>query len=221
MGEFDQKQQRIQALLAERQLDALLLRRVGSFAWATCGAASYVNTATTDGAASLLMTPSGHYVITNNIEATRIEQEEKPAAQGWELRVAPWHAVNNAIAELTRGLKLGADGVYPGAVDLSVQLAHLRANLTPKEGERFRVLGRICADAINAAIRAVRPGQTEYEIAARLGEETKNAARRRSSTSSRPTNAFSNSAIRCPPIGNSNATRCSCCAGANGAWSVP
>ena len=77
MTEFTQKQVRIKALLAERHLDALLLQRVSSFAWATCGAASYINSAATDGAASLLVTPSGRYLITTNIEATRLEQEEK------------------------------------------------------------------------------------------------------------------------------------------------
>jgi antitoxin VapB len=172
MTEFDEKQKRIQALLTERQLDALLLQRVSSFAWATCGAASYINTAATDGVASLLITPAGRYVITNNIEATRIEQEEKLVAQGWELRVAPWHGVNPAIAELTRGLKLGADGAYPGAVNLAAELSRVRASLTPEEGKRFRALGRICADAMESAVRAVRPGQTEYEIASLLGRET-------------------------------------------------
>jgi antitoxin VapB len=172
MTEFKEKQKRIQTLLAERKLDALLLQRVSSFAWATCGAASYVNTATTDGAASLLITPAGRYVITNNIETTRIEREEKLGEQGWQFRTTPWHGANNAIAELTRGLKLGADGVYPGATNLSYEITRLRANLTPEEGERFRVLGRICADAMDSAIRAVQPGQAEYEIAAILGRET-------------------------------------------------
>jgi Xaa-Pro aminopeptidase len=172
MTEFERKQNTLQALLAQRQLDALWLRRVSSFAWATCGAASYVNTATTDGAASLLITPSGRYVITNNIEATRLRQEEKLEEQGWELRVAPWHAANDAVAELTRGLGLGCDGACPGAVDLSAEMARLRVNLLPEEGERFRALGRLCAEAMDAAIRAVRPGQTEQEIAALLAYET-------------------------------------------------
>jgi antitoxin VapB len=171
MNEFDEKQRRLHALLTKHQLDALLLRRVSSFAWATCGAASYVNTAATEGAASLLLTPAGRYVITNNIEATRLEQEEKLAAQGWELRLAPWHETNQALAELTRGLRLGADGAYPGATDLSAELARLRAHLMPEEGERCRALGRLCAAAMDAAIRAVRPGQTEYEIAALLARE--------------------------------------------------
>ncbi len=171
MTEFSQKQDHIRALLAERELDALLLRRVSSFAWATCGAASYVNTATTNGEAALLITPSGRYLITNNIEATRLEQEEKLAAQGWEFRVAPWYQAQDTVAELTAGLRLGADGPYPGATDLSGDLARLRANLTPEEGERFRVLGRLCAEAMDSAVRAVRPGQTEYQIAALLAQQ--------------------------------------------------
>jgi antitoxin VapB len=171
MTELTQKQDRIKALLAERHLDALLLQRVSSFAWATCGAASYINSATTDGAASLLVTPSGRYFVTTNIEATRLEQEEKLVEQGWELRAAPWYATNDAVAQLTRGLKLGADGLYPGATDLSNEVMQLRMNLMPEEGERFRTLGRLCAEAMDSAVRAVRPGQTEYQIAGILAHE--------------------------------------------------
>ena len=82
MSEFTYKQDRIRALLAERKLDALLLRGVSSFAWATCGAASYINTAATNGEAVLLVTPSGRHLITSNIEAPRLDEEEDLAAQG-------------------------------------------------------------------------------------------------------------------------------------------
>ena len=171
MSEFSPKQDRIRALLEDRKLEALLLQRVSSFAWATCGAASYVNTATTNGEAALLMTPSGRYLVTNNIEATRLEQEERLAAQGWELRVVTWHERQDTVAELTQGLRLGADGPYPGATDLSSDLARLRAHLTPEEGMRFRALGRLCAEAMGSAARAIRPGQTEYQIAGLLARE--------------------------------------------------
>ena len=171
MTEFEHKQNTLKALLAEHHLDALWLRRVSSFAWATCGAASYINTATTDGAASLLITRTGRYVITNNIEAMRIQQEEKLDEQGWEFCSAPWHEANNAVAELTRGLELGCDGTCLDARDLSAEMARVRANLLPEEGERFRTLSRLCAEAMDAAIRAIRPGQTEQEIAALLSHE--------------------------------------------------
>jgi Xaa-Pro aminopeptidase len=144
---------------------------VSSFAWATCGAASYVNTAATNGEAALLVTPSGRHLITNNIEAPRLEQEEDLAAQGWEFCVAAWHETRDALAALTQGRRLGVDGPYPGAADLSEHLARLRATLTPEEGERFRTLGRLCAEAMDATARAVRPGQTEHQIGGVLAGE--------------------------------------------------
>lgn len=171
MTEFDRKQDHIKALLDKRNLDALLLQRVSSFAWATCGAGSYVNTAGSNGEASLLITPAGRHLITNNIEAPRLEQDEGLVEQGWEFHVGPWYAASDTIAELTAGLKLGADSPYPGATDLAGEIAGLRTNLLLEEGERFRALSRLCADAMNDAIRAVRPGQTEYQIAGRLAHE--------------------------------------------------
>src|SRR5512137_139977 len=119
MTELDNKLRRIRDLLKRHQAEALLLNRVSSFAWATCGAASYINTASSDGVGSLLITPTGRYLITNNIEAPRFEKEERLAEQGWEFRVAVWHEDNPAVADLTRGLKLAADGPLPGAIDVS------------------------------------------------------------------------------------------------------
>ncbi len=172
MTELNLKLQRVNELLARCDANALLLRQISSFAWATCGASSYINTATTNGVGSLLITPTGRYLITDNIEAPRFEKEEQLAAQGWEFRVAVWHEHNPAVADLTRGLKLAADGPYPGAIDLSGEMTRLRANLLPEEGERYRTVSQLCAGAMNAAIRAVRPGMSEYEIAALLDRET-------------------------------------------------
>ncbi len=178
MSEFNHKLHRMQTLLAERGLDAMLLQRVSSFAWATCGAASYVNTATTDGVATLVITPAGRYLLTNNIEAARLEQEEDLSNQGWEFRVVPWYKTQGTVMELTRGLKLGADGPYAGATDLSAEMARLRASLTPEEVGRFRTLSRLCAEAMDSAIRAVRPGQTEYQIAGLLAYEAESRGTR-------------------------------------------
>jgi Xaa-Pro aminopeptidase len=168
MDEFTLKQNRIQDLLAKHQLDALLLQRISSFAWATCGAASYVNRAASHGEAALLITPSGRYLLTNNIEATRLQQEEDLPEQGWQFEIAPWHEAQNAVSRWTLDLRLGADGPYPDAANLSGEVARLRAALGPEEGERFRTLGRLCAEAMDDAVRAVRPGQTEYQIASHL-----------------------------------------------------
>lgn len=171
MSELDVKIARIKDLLQAHSLDALLLNRVSNFAWATCGAASYINTAVADGAASLLFTPSGRYLIADNIEAPRLSQEEDLEAQGWEFCVGPWFEKNHAVAGLAGGLKLGADGPYPGAADLSESFPALRAALTSEEDDRFRLLAKACAASMDAAIRSIRPGMTEHEIAGRLAGE--------------------------------------------------
>ncbi len=173
MTEFSQKMERMRQLLESQKLDALLLQRVSSFAWATCGAADYVNTASTLGTASLLITRREHHLITNNIEAPRLELEEKLKYQGWQFHVSPWYSENEPLEALLKGLKVGTDWPHPQYRDLSREIARLRAALTPEEGVRFRVLGRLCAEAMDNAIRAIRPGWTEHQIAAHLDLEAR------------------------------------------------
>ncbi len=171
MSEFDEKQARLQTLLKERRLDALLLRRVSNVAWATCGARAYVNIASDIASAALLISRSSRHLITNNLEAARFDQEEHLARQGWEFHVAPWYEERDEIAHLTRGLRVGADCPYPGALDLTRDLTRMRTHLTPEEAERFRLLGALCVQAVDVTARSLAPGQTEQDISARLGFE--------------------------------------------------
>jgi Xaa-Pro aminopeptidase len=143
-----------------------------SFAWATCGKSSYINTASSEGLASLLVTRDHRYVITTNIEEPRLAHEEGLLAAGWEFVAPEWHESRDVVAELGKGLRLAGDSSAPGVLDVSGPMARLRASLTPEEGERFRSLGNICADAMDSAIRAVQPGMSEYEIASLLAGET-------------------------------------------------
>lgn len=168
MNEFTRKQELIKKLLAEHQVDALLLRKASSFAWATCGASSYINTASTDGLASLLITPSNRYLITTNIEATRLEKEEQLVEQGWQLKAAPWFESPDVIKELASGSRLAVDGDLPGGLNLSAEISRLRSVLLPEEVERFVRLGKMCAGAMDQAIRQVKPGMNEFEIAGLL-----------------------------------------------------
>jgi antitoxin VapB len=159
---------RLRCLLQALDLDAALLRSSASFAWATGGASSYINLAATDGEATLLVTPGDAFLLTNNIEAPRLEREECLQDKGWTFKVAPWYEQEDLIAHLTRGMSLGAETAAPGISDIRQPLRRLRARLTPEEGRRFRELGRLCAAAMDEAARAVRPGMTEHEIAALL-----------------------------------------------------
>ncbi len=171
MSEHLLKLERLRRLAESHGLDGILLQRVSSVAWATCGAAPYVNLACSEAVLSLLVTRDAQLLFTNNIEATRLQQEEQLEAQGWEFHIAPWFEHHSALEKRTRGLKVGADGPRPNALDLSLEIARLRANLTPQEGERFRTLGQLCAEAMEATAWSLWPDQTEQAIAASLACE--------------------------------------------------
>ena len=170
--ELSSKISKVNQLLAEHDLDALLIQRVTNFGWLTCGGASYINTAEESGAASLLISRTGRYLITNNIEAPRFQQEEKLEQQGWKFVVSQWYQSNDVLNDLIKDQRLATDGLYHHGKDINNELIHLRADLLPAEQDRFRELCRGCAQAMKAAIDSIQPGMTEYEISAILAQET-------------------------------------------------
>ena len=101
--ELETKLAKIQEMHSAHQLDALLLQKVDNFAWATCGGASYINSADIMGVGALLITPSGRYLVTNNIEAPRFRQEEhleKQASEKAETVMYHLDRLINAINDL-------------------------------------------------------------------------------------------------------------------------
>ena len=171
-AEFEIKTARMRQLLTEKGLDALLLQRVSSIAWATCGADVHINTAASDGACALLITPDQQYVIANSIEAARLKNEEGLGKQGWRFEVTPWYSPEDSLAELIKGKRVGCDGLYAGGQNLSAEMALLRSQLTEPEQERFRILGKLCAESMDEAVRMVKPGMTEFQIAGLLSGST-------------------------------------------------
>lgn len=170
--ELNSKLQRVNRLLAKHGFDALLIQRVTNFAWLTCGGASFINTADESGVASLLVTPSNRYLITNNIEAPRFRQEENLEQQGWKFEVSQWYQPNEVLNDLTKGLRIATDGLYQQGVNINNELVRLRADLLPAEQNRFRELCKGCAQAMKATTDSIQPGMTEYEIAAILAQQT-------------------------------------------------
>jgi len=167
-SELENKLERMRDLLRKYDLDALALQQIGNFAWATCGGDSHINIASSTGVAALLITRAAHFLITNNIESVRLMKEQGLADQGWDVQASPWFEGEAGLLKLTRGMKLGADQFLPNALDLSHEIAGMRCQLTPEEGDRFRALGKECARGMRAAVDSLKPGMSEYEIASQL-----------------------------------------------------
>ena len=77
------KHQRIIQLLENFNLDGLVIRQISNFAWATDGAASYINIAAKEGVGTILVTKDARHLIANNIEMLRFIDEERLKADGW------------------------------------------------------------------------------------------------------------------------------------------
>ncbi len=167
-SEVQTKLERVRRLMSEQGIGALWLRTVNNVAWITGGVDAAVNIADTIGVASVVITPERATIWTTTIEGPRLGQEDGVEARGFELRATPWEQP----MPIELGSTLGVDVPLDGAKDLSRELQQLRSRLLPVEVERFRTLGSICAGAVNAAIRQVEPGMSEWQIAGLLAGET-------------------------------------------------
>lgn len=169
-AELDEKWSRLTDLFGSSQLSAILVQRNENIAWITGGqvearVAIPLETAVT----SLLLTRNGRkYYLTSNNEAPRMADEEF-LDLGYEPIITPWH--QDSLAEVYRLAGAGAIGAdRPLAGFVPVDLAPLRAPLTPAEVARFRWLAKHTADATAKTLLELEPELTEDEMSATIAQ---------------------------------------------------
>jgi len=111
MHELENRLPKIRRGSADHELQALTLQRTGSFAWATCGAASHVNTAYTNGASPLLITDDEGSRFTDDNEAPGLEQKEELMDQGRSVRER--RSARRAEGERGTLIRITGDGHGP------------------------------------------------------------------------------------------------------------
>jgi Xaa-Pro dipeptidase len=173
VDEIKEKERRVKAFLQSKGLKALLLKRQANFSWMTAGGLNLVGIATEMGATSLLITESSKFVISNNIEAPRMMDEEGLEKQGFVIKTFPWHEDQEVsmIKELVGEGSLGSDVPFPNATMLAEDIARLRYSLTPEEIERYRWLGEKVSIALEKTMIKVKKGEKESEVVGRLCSE--------------------------------------------------
>jgi Xaa-Pro dipeptidase len=172
-AEVSRKLEAVRAWADERELDGVLIGSQPGFAWITAGGHSHISTGETGGVASVLVTPDRAFLLTTNIELRRLFDEEVGGLpfEGVEW---PWHEQAGAdrvvagLCDPSRSVSdLGAFGLSPA----DPSLAALRFTLLPTEIDRFGLLGRDAAEAVEMACLSARPGDSEFDLAARVAEE--------------------------------------------------
>ena len=148
---------------------ATVLSTQAGFSWITGGGDHKVLAATDTGVARVVVTQAGQYVLTNNIEAPRLADEEITGLP-FELVFDNWHEQDDLarLQPLTSGT-IASDTAWPaGSASQADAIGRLSWALLPPEIERYRKNGAICSRALAETAREIEPGMTEYEIAARL-----------------------------------------------------
>ncbi|MEJ7816374.1 MAG: M24 family metallopeptidase [Rubrobacter sp.] len=155
----------LRELMDGRGVGALLLSSPANFAWYTGGADNRVDHGDPVGVASVLVTTDDAYILTNNIEAPRMREEQTPVMEVVE---HPWHEEPAALLKELTGAGVGTDVPSTSGPDLSAEIPPLRYVLDGDAIEDYRRLGADTAHAVSEAADSLSPDTDELEAAAEL-----------------------------------------------------
>ena len=167
-GSRDQAGPRPPQLLAAKKLAGLALKTRPNFAWITGGGQNAVSLATEIGAASILVTKNRAILVSNNIEARRLQEEH---LDGLDLETAefPWHQEGGeaaTIAKLTGGKPYATDTGTGGTLNLDGSVPALHYPFVESEVVRYMALGDMAGRELEVFCRSLEPGMTEFDVAA-------------------------------------------------------
>jgi Xaa-Pro dipeptidase len=162
----EDRRRKLLELMDRLGLEACLLCRPANFAWYTGGADNRVDHSQPLGVAAVLVTPEVEYVVTDNIEAPRMREEE---TLGLEVVEHPWYEEATPLyKELSSGITLGADFLLENARDVSEEISPLRYVLDAEAIEPYKRAGVETSAAMKEAAASLSVGTTEHEAAANL-----------------------------------------------------
>lgn len=163
---YQAKLRRLRGFMAANEIDTLVLSRLDNVAWLGCGAKPHVPLLSDQAVAWFVVTADRVALVTNNIEAPRLADEE---LRGLELEwlVSPWYEQDYeaAAARVATG-RVAGDTTAAGRE--LVDLQPLRYALFEPEQAAYRRLGGDVGEAIAEVARGAAPGDTEYGLAGRL-----------------------------------------------------
>lgn len=167
-------------MLAENRLGGILINAQHNFAWLSGGKSNGVNSSSDSGACFLFVRRDGKkFVLANNIEMPRVLAEEisaedfEPVEFSWQAEKASGDFIfERAKSLLKKNENLASDlFLHKEIQPFENFIARCRYELTDREIERYRRLGRDAGAAIGNAIKVISAGESEFEIAAKARSE--------------------------------------------------
>lgn len=170
----------MRSVLQETESKGIRLRSSDWFAWATAGGSSTVLLAAETGVAEVLVTTTEAWILTDEIEAQRLQDEQLPALNAadplFKFFVNPWAESSKRetfVQEVTQGGTLLSDRPSFNAGDRIAQtefplpqsLIYQRQILMHSELERYRQVGKRASEAMTDVLSRAQPNWTEYQLA--------------------------------------------------------
>ena len=156
--------ERVSRWLEEHDVETAWFARPNNFAWLTEGD-NRISTAAPVGGAAVGCDGETLTILTSNIEAERLREEELPP--GIDVESFPWYesVLEGAVAETTPTPAV-ADFDAPGLGEIDA--AALRQPLHPEAIEAYRSLSRDVVAGVESVLHDIASTDTEREVAARL-----------------------------------------------------
>jgi Xaa-Pro aminopeptidase len=149
----------VRDVLRRRGASGALLSARRNIAWVTGGSEAHIVLSSETAVATLVITADAVRCVTQNIEAARLADEEL-AGLGIELVSVPWWEPGSVAREADR---IAGTAALDDAA-LEPALVPLRSVLAPLDHERMATIGAAGRDAVNDALAAIEPGQTEADL---------------------------------------------------------
>ena len=164
---IEEHQQKLQRLRARMTTQSILrLRGIDWFAWLLAGASNGVLLAAEKGIAEVLVTPSEFYVLTDTIEARRLQEEELP--DSIQLQSFPWaypQLREDWVAKHRGDTTLASDHPAHDEIALAPEIAALKWELTEAELQRYQHVGADASRAMTEVMEAAKPEWSELALA--------------------------------------------------------
>lgn len=165
--EVSTKVEFIRQTLTETESQGLRLRGTDWFAWATGGGSNTVLLAAETGVAEVLITKQDAWILTDEIEAQRLQDEELPG--NFKVYAHPWAdaaARESFVRDVTSSGKVLSDRPTADLEKaLPASLQRRKRIMMSSELERYRQVGRKASEAMTEVLKAAKPAWTEYQLA--------------------------------------------------------
>ncbi|MEH1993751.1 M24 family metallopeptidase [Nostoc sp.] len=151
----------------EVQVQGVRLRGTDWFAWATAGASNTVLLTAETGVAEVLVTTDEAWILTDEIEAQRLKDEELPA--NFKVYVNPWadYAARESFVRdvIGGGIAISDRPISNLEKPLPPSLQIHKRVMMSSELDRYRQVGQKASQAMTEVLKAAKPTWTEYQLA--------------------------------------------------------